>query len=677
MGPDLKAGDGLRFSVIIPTLGRPEVLRATLDSVAACDPPPDELIVVDGDETRSAEAATLSFEGRGFDVRYVASERGLTRQRNRAMGHATGDVIVFFDDDVTVTPEIFSILRREYSDPSVVGVTGRIIEPKQKRAVKKHSPIRRLIPGGGEEGRFTRYGFPRRLIDLDTARDIGFMHGSFMSVRTTVGREVRFDENLPGYGLAEDEDFSYRVARVGRVRYAPDAVVHHLKTGHGTRDARAFGKQLVGNRVYLFRKNFPQTRLARAQFGVLIAMLLVHRAINREWDELRGIADGARDLFFRKRDRAAAHPRVLFVSSHAKRGGSELYLERLLNELDESWIAGVVCLEDGPFAERLRSGGIEPIVLPTEAGRLALVRSGARLRKIIKMHAPSVVHANGIKAALVCSVATVAARVPVLWAKHDFSWDGRLGRMIARRSARIVGASNAVVESVRTVRPDAVVVIPIGIDHADVDRNKGRRALLDATGFPDAAEIIGVVGRLHPIKGQEDAIDLLARVCAERPDARLVLVGGSDPSEPHFEDALRRRVEERGVAHAVAFTGHRDDANLVMAGCDIGLVPTGGTTRRGRLREGFGLAAVEFMSVGTPVVAYADGALEEVVGSCGVLVPPGEVPAAAQAVSDLLADPSRRQELAACGTERARKLFSLDDMVRSMKDLYETMDADR
>jgi GT2 family glycosyltransferase len=111
---------------------------------------------------------------------------------------------------------------------------------------------------------------------------------------------VRFDERLTGYALAEDEDFSYRLSKLGRVRYAPEIVVEHRKLGFGSQDPRRFGRLVVINRAYLFRKNFPQTLGARAQFVVLVGALLVHRLLNRDGRGAQGILEGARDVFFRR-----------------------------------------------------------------------------------------------------------------------------------------------------------------------------------------------------------------------------------------------------------------------------------------------------------------------------------------------------------------------------------------
>ena len=281
----------IRPSVVIPTLKRPDRLTSVIRSLAACDPPPFEVVVVDGDPERSAEAV-IGSEPLPLVCRYVPSRPGLPRQRNAGMDAAAGDVICFFDDDVMVEPNIFGVVRDVFSRDDVVGATGRVVETETRSIVGKHSPVRALIPGGAAEGSFTRYGFPNRLVHLDRRQRIRFMHGSCMIVRADVARRVRCDEALTGYGLGEDEDFSYRVSSQGTIVFDPRIVVHHAKEGFGTRDLRAFNRTVVVNRAYLFRKNFPQTAIARLEFTGLVVMLIVHRLLNREWAGAIGLLEG-------------------------------------------------------------------------------------------------------------------------------------------------------------------------------------------------------------------------------------------------------------------------------------------------------------------------------------------------------------------------------------------------
>ena len=281
---------GARFSVVIATKGRPHDLRETLRSVAALDPSPHEVIVVDGDEGRSAEAVVAG--GEGTAPVYLPSPPGLTLQRNRGVDRATGDVVVFLDDDVGVEPRLLAVLDEAYRDPSVVGATGMVIEGAPRRFGNKRSAARTLL-FGGREGTMTRFGYPRRLQETGTERDVEFMQGCLMSVRREAAARLRFDERLTGYALAEDEDFSYRLSRTGRVRYLPRAVVHHKNTGMKSSAIRRFNRDVVVNRAYLFRKNFRVTPLACVQFAGLVLVLMAHRVLNREWAGVRGLIDGS------------------------------------------------------------------------------------------------------------------------------------------------------------------------------------------------------------------------------------------------------------------------------------------------------------------------------------------------------------------------------------------------
>jgi glycosyltransferase involved in cell wall biosynthesis len=284
------------FSVVIPTLGRNESLTRTLQSVGLCRPLPSEIVVVDGDTARSAEEVVNRIAGSMNGLRYLHSEPGLTHQRNRALDEIGGDVIVFLDDDVEVPRDVFSRLADHLCDPSVVGIAARIVEPVAHKWGGKESVARALLPGGGKEGCFTRFGYPRRIIHPDRAMEVEVMQGCFIAARTEESRAVGFDERLLGYALAEDEDFSFRLSRLGRILYVPSIVVNHHNTGFAQRDRRAFGRQVVANRSYLFKKNFSQTLLARFQFGLLIAILMCHRLINLDWRGALGIAEGAIDV---------------------------------------------------------------------------------------------------------------------------------------------------------------------------------------------------------------------------------------------------------------------------------------------------------------------------------------------------------------------------------------------
>ena len=277
------------LAVVIATLGRPDRLVRALDSLETSELAPDEILVVDGDERRGAAGIVTERSGGVPFIRYVPSPRGLTRQRNVGLDAVRSDVVLFLDDDARVRPDTLGRLMAAYREPDVVGATGHVVEPASNRVGGKNSRLRVLL--GGPEGTFTPAGYPRRLIDETVDTDVQFMQGCFMSARTSVARHVRFDERLTGYGLAEDEDFSCRLSRRGRIRHVAAAVVDHDNEGFLSGDRRVFAHQVVRNRSYLFEKNFAQTRRARAQFAFLLVVLVVHRLCNRDLPGAWGLVE--------------------------------------------------------------------------------------------------------------------------------------------------------------------------------------------------------------------------------------------------------------------------------------------------------------------------------------------------------------------------------------------------
>ena len=286
--------DPVTLSVVIPTLGRPGDLTETLASIVGGETLPKEVIVVDGDADRSARPVTERFGSLQHEVAisYRASSPGIPTQRNLGMEDASGDVIVFFDDDVVVQPGLFSILAAAYRDRSVIGATGRVVEPSPHRVGGPTSRIRSVLFGTSQEGSFTRFGYPLYIRRVDREMDVEVMPGCFMSARTEAARHVGFDTELPGYALGEDEDFAYRLSRLGRIRYVPEAVILHKKLGFGTRDTRRFGQEVVINRTYLFRKNFEPTLVSRIEFGLLLLVLLFHRLLNGDVRGALGLIEG-------------------------------------------------------------------------------------------------------------------------------------------------------------------------------------------------------------------------------------------------------------------------------------------------------------------------------------------------------------------------------------------------
>lgn len=353
---------------------------------------------------------------------------------------------------------------------------------------------------------------------------------------------------------------------------------------------------------------------------------------------------------------------VSFVSSHALLGGAELYLEALIEGLGPGWCRGVTCLEDGPFVDRLRSRGHRVDVLDG-AGPTGVARSLPGLRRALRDQRARVVHANGIKAALACSLALRFTGLPILWMKHDFSFDRTLARLVAHGCREVVGNSTAVLEIFRDQESSRVRVIPPGITVPDIDRGVARRAVANLLSCRPDDPVVVQVGRIDPPKGQLELLEAAPGVLERQPRTRFAFLGAEEPGVRDYSDVLRARTRELGLDRAAYFLGHRDDALRIMAGCDVLAIPS-------LVREGLGLVAVEAMGVGTPAVGYARGALRDTLGGCGTVVAPRDRVALADAITRLIEDPEAWRRASECGRARARERFALTRTVEAMRERY-------
>jgi glycosyltransferase involved in cell wall biosynthesis len=161
-----------------------------------------------------------------------------------------------------------------------------------------------------------------------------------------------------------------------------------------------------------------------------------------------------------------------------------------------------------------------------------------------------------------------------------------------------------------------------------------------------------------PLKGLRYLLEAIAELRKERP-VELTIVG--TPMKDGYTEGL---IEGLKLGDCVTYTGKIETSDLVRhySSAAMLVVPS--------IYEGFGLPAAEAMACGAPVISTTAGALPEVVGDAGILVPPGDTRAIVQAVSALLDDGSRRRQMGALGKERVARLFNWDNAAKETAEVY-------
>jgi glycosyltransferase involved in cell wall biosynthesis len=365
--------------------------------------------------------------------------------------------------------------------------------------------------------------------------------------------------------------------------------------------------------------------------------------------------------------------RVLHVQKVAGIGGSERHLLSLLPSLAREGVDVRMLVAEtddaNPFTEALGARDIPVRAVP--AGwhlNPALVTALARE---LRAYRPDVVHTHLVHADVhgqLAMAAGNAVRVSSVHSTHGF-YRREPFRTGARLAARYAGAVIAIsehvrryLEELRLARPEQIHVVPYGIDASHwrlegPDRLRARQRL----GLSPRDVGVGIAARLIPGKGHALLLEALAAARRESHTLRL-LVAGRGPLRAELE-----RDAQRLAPGAVTFVGFADDVREFMNACDVIVFPT-----EPALGEGFGLAALEAMASGRPVVATEVASLPEVVtsGETGLLVEPRSADALAAALLTLAGDAGLRERLGARGHERARTTFSLERMVERTLAVY-------
>jgi glycosyltransferase involved in cell wall biosynthesis len=368
--------------------------------------------------------------------------------------------------------------------------------------------------------------------------------------------------------------------------------------------------------------------------------------------------------------RYASPVRVLHVQKARGVGGSERHLLDLLAGLPSQDVDPRMLVLRAPGAGRftaaLERRGIDYVNL--DAGPDVNPALVERIRREIRNYGADLVHTHLVHADLHGQLAARLAGVPAIASMHGahpfFGREPiRTAEHLALRSARrVIAISHHVSEFLlrhRLAAADRIRVVRYGIDSDKwLVSEEERSAARSRWDVEEGTFVIGLVSRLVDGKGHHVSFEATLRAHSTEPKIRLI-VAGTGPLVPELREIART---SDGVIRMVGFV---DDIRDLMAACDVILVPTADS-----FGEGFGLAALEAMGAGRPVIVTAVASLPEVVGEAGIVVPPEDADPLADAIVILARDPDQVRLLADAGLVRTRDEFALGTMVAHIAALY-------
>jgi lipopolysaccharide/colanic/teichoic acid biosynthesis glycosyltransferase/glycosyltransferase involved in cell wall biosynthesis len=482
------------------------------------------------------------------------------------------------------------------------------------------------------------------------------------------------------------------VQRHGRDSATPDSEIPRFRERLAVKPGLTGIAQIYAARDVDRRRKFRYDtfyiRRRSAWLDLRLIAMSVWISVRGRW-ESRGRQRRARRLAGRRSvpEASLTRPKIVRVIARLNVGGPALHVVLLnagLRRLGFSplLVTGQEAASEGSLHVYAAMHGVTPIVIPEMAGELSVnardLRALIKIYRLLRRERPTFVHTHTGKAGVLGRIAAIVAGVPIiLHTFHGHVLHGyygpvktwllrRLEWALARRTDCIVTVSEAVKRDLieyGIASADRITVVPVGIDlEPFLTSARHSRKFRSGLGIPEPSPLIGIVGRIVPIKDHRLFCDAAALIVARHPAARFVVVG---------DGVLRTEIESYaqtlGLARRVVFSGWRRDLPDVYSDLDVLVI----TSRN----EGTPVAAIEAMASRCPVVATRVGGVPDLIedGSTGLLVRYRDAAELSESVLRLLDDASLVERLTAAAQARVRAEFTSTRLVTDIAALYERL----
>jgi glycosyltransferase involved in cell wall biosynthesis len=252
----------------------------------------------------------------------------------------------------------------------------------------------------------------------------------------------------------------------------------------------------------------------------------------------------------------------------------------------------------------------------------------------------------------------------------------RLHRITLSKAARVIAVSKAVASQLQTDNLVSAEKISVVLNGVDADRFAQARAAFDRRQFlnvwklPETTLLVGTVGELSPLKGQDEFVRAAAQVLSQFPKTSFIIAGIDHSEGNKNQKRLEQLIQDLDLTNHVKLVGWLEDLPQLYSALDV-FVSASHT-------ESFGLAIAEAMASSAAVVATeTEGARELITGETGLLVPVGDVDALASSILRLLTNADERIRFGQAAQKTAAANFSLERMIDETEKIYEAETQNR
>jgi glycosyltransferase involved in cell wall biosynthesis len=359
---------------------------------------------------------------------------------------------------------------------------------------------------------------------------------------------------------------------------------------------------------------------------------------------------------------------VLQIHSSPSPGGGTVHVRELAAELAErGHSVHVACRASGHLPRLLESSRARIHTFPLRGGLDFL--SVVQVAALVKRQGIDILHAHsGRDYALCRMVHRIAGRGRMVFSRHLLK--ANRPRWLARRTYASAARTITVSDAVRSLlireldlHPGSLVTIPNWLDMERFTSLPEPEQAREAFGLK-TRYVVGVIGSLIPIKGQEEFIRAAALVAREEEDVTFAIIGNEAHAEKEYVAGLHALAESLELGDRLRFVDWVKDIRSILPALTVSVVPS--------WRDAFSLVVIESMAAGIPVVAAAAGGPGEIVDDqiTGLLVEPRSEKALAGALTRLLNDGQLRQRLSLAASRVVADRFDQDRVISRIEALY-------